>query len=148
MAVGRVDLSLNEAPGFLPKHIHLTCLTLPCVPFCVQQQERNESLNPIWGGWCEEAIGAAACVTSGPVLEVSPRPTVMPNRHLGFMLDWRTECLNLSDALVDGVRKSNERPVTAMLIVSEAETGGNRLELGLSSSAIILHPRMLSMEVH
>ena len=31
------------------------------------------------------------------------------------------------------MRESNERPVTAALTVAEAEIGGNRLELGLSS---------------
>ena len=36
------------------------------------------------------------------------------------------------------MRESNERPVTAASTVAEAEIGGNRLELGLSSSAIIL----------
>ena len=78
------------------------------------------------------------------VLEASPRPTATPNRCLGFLPEWRTECLDLCD----GVRESNERPVTAASTVVEAVIGGNRLELGLSSSAIIPRPRSPSAEAH
>ena len=79
------------------------------------------------------------------MLEASPRPTATPNRCLGFLPEWQTECI---DAPVDGVRESNERPVKAASTVAEAEIGGNRLELGLSYSAIIPRPRSLPTEAH
>lgn len=84
----RLSCPVSQWSSRLPPKTYPSYLldTAMC-PLLCSAARKNESLNPIRGGCCEEAIGAAASVTSRPVLEVSPRPTVMPNRHLGFMLE-------------------------------------------------------------